>query len=156
MFRRSHEFIVDSTPVGAAYALRSQALRRATPVLATLKPGADKSLVQTSTYYEARHCTPERTVAEEVKFAHCLGVAGINITGAVDRAGREYIQPFELCAHRFRMPTPTPEKAQNDWFWRNKPLNASLIDCCAEYPVAFHSYRTKDLERYYEVFTGRS
>jgi hypothetical protein len=146
----------DEAPLGAAYALRSEALRRALPVLATLKPGANTSLVQSSKHANAQHCSPERTVAEEVKLAHCLGIVGINVVGAVDADGREFFQPFQLCAHRFRMPPPEAEDTEKDWFWRDKPLNASLADCCAAYPVAFHAYSVPELERYYPVFTGRS
>eukprot|EP00747_Dinoflagellata_sp_TGD_P181850 gnl/TRDRNA2_/TRDRNA2_35834_c0_seq1.p1 gnl/TRDRNA2_/TRDRNA2_35834_c0~~gnl/TRDRNA2_/TRDRNA2_35834_c0_seq1.p1 ORF type:complete len:334 (+),score=40.78 gnl/TRDRNA2_/TRDRNA2_35834_c0_seq1:36-1037(+) len=147
----------DYAPVGGAYALKCDALSRARPVLVTLRPGADRTIVDRSGYFRASHCSNEITTAEEVKMAHCLGIADIALTGAEDSHGREYIQPFQLCAHTDHMPSPTPEKAEHDWFWMGKMLNISLADCCAAHPVAFHSYKDVTfLQRVHKTFAGRT
>merc|ERR1712099_79675 len=86
--------------------------------------------------------------------AHCLGIVDIHVVGTVDAQGREYIQPFQLCAHRYMMPPPAAETlaARRDWFWMDKNTNAGLANCCAAYPVAFHSYKDPaQLERFYSI-----
>ena len=40
-------------------------------------------------------------------------------------------------------------------FWRGKPGNVSLADCCAEHPVAFHGYkRPRELAALFRVYAA--
>ena len=118
-------------PLGAAYALSREALRRSGPIWLALR-------------FMPRHeaadceCVDARTQGEEPFVAACLSAAGAYAFDMEDERGASRFLPFQLKDHYSEMRYSADPQ---DWWWKGKKAGADLDGAIARFPIVAHNYK---------------
>jgi len=136
-----HNLVFNS---GTCYILSRESLRRLAIRLSRIEPSRE------FTY----QCGDGPGAREDPHTAGCLRDVGIPASDSLDSNGKQRFLTFRPKDHLFAMKVdPGREKT---WFWLMKDTSKQLLDCCSNYPISFHNFKSHprivyDTEAYYRL-----
>ncbi len=136
-----HNLVFNS---GTCYVLSREALRRLSIRLARIESS------RRWTY----QCGDGPGAREDPHTASCLRDVGVLSGDSLDATGRQRFLTFRPKDHLFAMKVG-PKEARS-WFWRYKDTSKQLLECCSNYPISYHNFKSHprvvyEPEAYYEL-----
>jgi len=118
-----HNLVFNS---GTCYILSRESLRRLAIRLGSIESS------RAFTY----QCGDGAGAREDPHTAGCLRDVGVLASNSLDANGKQRFLTFRPQDHLFRM------KAERSWFWTGKDRSKDLLDCCSNYPISFHNFKS--------------
>jgi len=118
-----HNLVFNS---GTCYILSRESLRRLSIRLNRIEPSRD------FTY----QCGDGPGAREDPHTAGCLRDVGVLASDSLDHEGKQRFQTFRPKDHMFAM------KSEKSWFWKFKDKSKDLLECCSDYPISYHNFKS--------------